>query len=178
MGFNATLTANVISWRSVMHMCFLAFSHTSTNTTFLSKATNYFSHMLLQKWEAKICRKGSLPSGIELTTTRSWVTTEPPGRAPKGFRKLLTTYVRHKKVTPTIKVLTPDNNISIFSRIKVIKNNQVNMTQLISCLWKGIKEFGKIRKRCLQALFPFPKIFLKALKVYLSLLNNVMIKHS
>ena len=26
LGFNATLTAKVISWRSVMHMCFLAFS--------------------------------------------------------------------------------------------------------------------------------------------------------
>ena len=25
--FNATLTAKVISWRSVPHMCFLAFSH-------------------------------------------------------------------------------------------------------------------------------------------------------
>ena len=25
--FNATLTAKVISWRSVTHMCFLAFSH-------------------------------------------------------------------------------------------------------------------------------------------------------
>ena len=27
LGFNATLTAMVISWRSVTHMCFLAFSH-------------------------------------------------------------------------------------------------------------------------------------------------------
>ena len=27
LGFNATLTANVISWWSVTHMCFLAFSH-------------------------------------------------------------------------------------------------------------------------------------------------------
>ena len=27
LGFNATLTAKVISWRSVKHMCFLAFSH-------------------------------------------------------------------------------------------------------------------------------------------------------
>ena len=27
LGFNATLTAKVISWRSVTHMCFLAFSH-------------------------------------------------------------------------------------------------------------------------------------------------------
>ena len=26
-GFNATLTAKVISWLSVTHMCFLAFSH-------------------------------------------------------------------------------------------------------------------------------------------------------
>ena len=27
LGFNATLTAKVILWRSVTHMCFLAFSH-------------------------------------------------------------------------------------------------------------------------------------------------------
>ena len=27
LGFNATLTAKVISWPSVMHMCFLAFLH-------------------------------------------------------------------------------------------------------------------------------------------------------
>ena len=27
LGFNATLTAKVISWQSVTHMCFLAFSH-------------------------------------------------------------------------------------------------------------------------------------------------------
>ena len=27
LGFNATLTAKVISWRSVTHMYFLAFSH-------------------------------------------------------------------------------------------------------------------------------------------------------
>jgi hypothetical protein len=46
-------------------------SHTSTYTTFLSTANNYFSHMLLQRWEAKIHQKES--SGIELTTTRSWV---------------------------------------------------------------------------------------------------------
>ena len=27
LGFNANLTAKVISWRSVTHMCFLAFSN-------------------------------------------------------------------------------------------------------------------------------------------------------
>ena len=48
--------------------------HTSTNTTFLSKATYYFSHMLLQRWEVKICRKEKSPQqGIKLATTRSWV---------------------------------------------------------------------------------------------------------
>ena len=54
LGFNATLTAKVISWRSV------TLSHTSTNTTFLPKATDYFSHMLLQRWEGKIRRKESV----------------------------------------------------------------------------------------------------------------------
>ena len=45
LGFNATLTAKVIPWRGSW------LSHTSTNTTFLSKATDYFSHMLLQRYE-------------------------------------------------------------------------------------------------------------------------------
>ena len=34
------------SWR---HICVSWLSHPSTNTTFLSKATDYFSHMLLQR---------------------------------------------------------------------------------------------------------------------------------
>ena len=54
--------------------CVSWLSHTSTNTTFLFKATNYFSHMLLQTWEANIRRKESSPQpGIELTITWSWV---------------------------------------------------------------------------------------------------------
>ena len=57
-------------WRT----CVSWLSLTSTNTTFLSKATDYFSHMLLQRWEAKIRRKeSSSQPGIELTTTRLWV---------------------------------------------------------------------------------------------------------
>ena len=72
LGFNATLTAKVISWRSVTHMCFLAFSH--QYKTFLSKATDYLSPMLLQRWEGKIRQKEKSPQlGIELTPTRSWV---------------------------------------------------------------------------------------------------------
>ena len=54
--------------------CVSCLSHTSTNTTFLSKAIDYFSQMLLQRWEEKICRKEKSPQpGIELATTRSWV---------------------------------------------------------------------------------------------------------
>ena len=57
-------------WR----ICVSWLSHTSTNTTFLSKATDYFSHMLLQRWEAKIRRKEKSPQpGIGLVTARSWV---------------------------------------------------------------------------------------------------------
>ena len=41
LGFNATLTAKVI-------LCVFLLSQTSTDITFLSKATDYFSHMLLQ----------------------------------------------------------------------------------------------------------------------------------
>ena len=80
--FIATLTAKVISCRQWC-TCVSWLSHTSTNTTFLSKATDDFSHMLLQRWEAKIRRKENLPQpglnsqppGHEFDT----LTTEPPG---------------------------------------------------------------------------------------------------
>ena len=69
--FNTSLIAKVTSLRSVTRMCFQA--QTSTNTTFLSKATDYFSHMA-QRWEAKIHHNESLPQpSIERTTTRPWV---------------------------------------------------------------------------------------------------------
>ena len=57
-GFNTTLTAKVISWRSMTRMCVSWLSHTSTNTTFLSKATDYFSHMLLLTPERKVASTG------------------------------------------------------------------------------------------------------------------------
>ena len=41
--FNATLTAKVISWRSVTHMCFLAFSPVLTQL-FFPKPPTTFSH--------------------------------------------------------------------------------------------------------------------------------------
>ena len=64
-------------WR----ICASWLPHSRTNTTFLSKTTDYFSHMLLQRWDGKIHWNECLPQpGIKLTTTRSRVTTEPPRR--------------------------------------------------------------------------------------------------
>ena len=87
LGFNATLIALVISWQLVTHMCFPAFSH-CTNRTFLSKAIDYFSHILLQSREAKISQKeSSSQPGIELKPSgheSDTLTTELPGPACFG----------------------------------------------------------------------------------------------
>ena len=48
LGFNATLTAKIISLRSLTHMCFLVFS-CQYKYNFFSKATDYFSHMFQQR---------------------------------------------------------------------------------------------------------------------------------
>ena len=60
LAFNATLTAKVIQRRSVTQICFLAFLH-QYEYNFLSKATDYFSHMLQ---EAKIRRTECLLNRI------------------------------------------------------------------------------------------------------------------
>ena len=44
LGFNATLTAKVISWRSVTHMCFLAFSHQYLHNFSFQSHRLLFSH--------------------------------------------------------------------------------------------------------------------------------------
>ena len=67
LGFNATLTAKVISWWSVMHMCFLA--------TFLtcfcrSKGQKYAGKKSCHNWGSN-----SQPQGHESDT----LTTEAPG---------------------------------------------------------------------------------------------------
>ena len=77
LGFNATLTAMVISWRTYVSWL----SHTSTNTTFLSKPTDYFScRGERRKYAGNKSRlnrgSNSQPPGHESDT----LTTEPPGR--------------------------------------------------------------------------------------------------
>ena len=62
-----------MSWQSVTHICFLAFSHQYLHN-FSFQSTDYFSHLLLQRWEAKIRHKEKSPQpGIKLTNIRSWV---------------------------------------------------------------------------------------------------------
>ena len=53
LGFNATLTATVISWRSVTHMCFLAFSHQYLHNFSFQSHRLLFSHASVRR-EAKI----------------------------------------------------------------------------------------------------------------------------
>ena len=44
LGFNATLTTKVISWRSMTHMCFLAFSHQYLHNFSFQSHRLLFSH--------------------------------------------------------------------------------------------------------------------------------------
>ena len=70
--------------------------HTSTNTTFLSKATDYFSHMLLERWEAKIRRKEKLPkvalTGNQTQNHQVMSPTHSPLSQPGGARLLYIIY--------------------------------------------------------------------------------------
>ena len=85
-GFNATLTAKVISWRSVMHMCFLAFSYQYKHNFSFQSHRLLFSHASaevrgIDTSERKVPSTGyrTQPPGPESDT----LTTEPPGRGPK-----------------------------------------------------------------------------------------------
>ena len=53
LGFNATLTAKAISWRSVTHMCFLAFSHLPCVQL---KENMFFTYCLPKTPNFAVCR--------------------------------------------------------------------------------------------------------------------------
>ena len=58
-----------MSWRSVMHMCFLAFSHQYKHK-FIPKATDYFSHASTELRGENALEKISPQPGLKLTNTR------------------------------------------------------------------------------------------------------------
>ena len=93
LGFNATLTAKVMSWRSVMHMCFLAFSHRYQHNF------SYQSHILLFSHASEEVRGENTPerkvaSTWDQTHNHQVMTTcsplSHPGRASMVWIKHLT----------------------------------------------------------------------------------------
>ena len=88
LGFNATLTANVISWRSMTHMCFLDFLSPVLTQLFFPKPPTTFLTCFCRGERRKYAGKksrlnrgsNSQPPGHESDT----LTTEPLGR---GLRK-------------------------------------------------------------------------------------------
>ena len=87
-GFNATLSARVISWRSATHTCFLVFSHQYYDY-FLSKVTDYFSYMLLAEErgentpERKFASTGSRTHNHQITSPTRSPLSYPAGQGVK-----------------------------------------------------------------------------------------------
>ena len=87
LGFNATLTAKVISWRSVTHMCFLCFLTPVLSQLFFPKSPTSFLTCFCRGERRKFAGKksrfnrgsNSQPPGHE----SDMLTTEPPVRGEK-----------------------------------------------------------------------------------------------
>ena len=81
---NAILTAEVISWRTVMHMCFLAFSHQYQHNFSFQSHRLLFSHVSADvRSENKPERKSRLNRGSNSQPPvhkSDTLTTIPPGR--------------------------------------------------------------------------------------------------
>ena len=136
-------------------------SHTSSNTTFLSKATDYFSHMLLQRWEAKIHRKEKSPQpGIKLTTSRSWVRHAHHWATWVGQRGLV--YLWHMtSFEPSFDSL-PNNKILDESKLKDFAEvHNIYISKIEFYYDMDRKHCGKRRKCCLTAFLPFHTMFSK-----------------
>ena len=98
MGFNATLTAKVISWRSVTHNYYVSWlSHTSTNTIFFPKPPTTFPTCFCRDERRNYAGKkvrlnrgsNSQPPGHESDT----FTTEPPVRGCSTLNNRFRTYL-------------------------------------------------------------------------------------
>ena len=93
LGFNATLTTKVMSWRSVTHMCFPCFLTPVLTQLFFPKPPTTFLTCFCRgqrrKYAAKKVRlnrgSNSQPPGRESDT----LTTEPPGRVCELIEKEL-----------------------------------------------------------------------------------------
>ena len=73
LGFNATLTAKVISWRSMTHMCFLAFSCQYLHSFSFQSHRLLFSHASAEVRGENTQERNVTSTRIELRITRSRV---------------------------------------------------------------------------------------------------------
>ena len=127
-------------------MCFLAFF-------FLSKATDYFSHMLLQRWEAKIRRKksrlnrgsNSQPAGNESGTLTKTIN--------ESTNEKTDTKLRENAVFSNLKALTYLDIIECCLTISQTRHGlYVCSTSLMKTLWEK-------KKLLVMSNFSFPTVF-------------------
>ena len=118
--FNATLTAKIISWRSVRHMCFLAFSHQYLHEFFPKPPITslaFFTNGERRKYAGKEFRfnlvSHSQPPGHESDT----LTTEPPGRGLQNVGQTDVSFLWHlSKTLPLMRssIRYFENHVSYF----------------------------------------------------------------
>ena len=94
LGFNATLAAKVISWQSVTHMCFLAFSHQYQHNFSFQSHRLLFSHASAEvrgknTLERKVASTGDQTQNHQVMSTTHSPLSYLGGAVPKG-RKLVT----------------------------------------------------------------------------------------
>ena len=76
LGFNTTLTAKVISWRSVMHVCFLAFSHQYQHNFSFQSTTSFLTCFCRDERWKYAGKKVRLNQGLN---------SQPPGHESDTF---------------------------------------------------------------------------------------------
>ena len=128
LSFNNTLTAMVTSWRSVTHMCFLAFSHQYQNKIFFPKPPNTFLICFCwgerRKYAGKKVRfnrgSNSQPPGYEsdtLTTVPSGQDTNLCGFGQLGVKLLEMSYLM--QVTCSIGCVCGQAEIANVSEVRL-----------------------------------------------------------
>ena len=115
-GFNATLTAKVISWRSVTHMCFLAFSHQYLHNFSFQSYRLLFSHASAEVGEKNTPERKLASSGDRTHNHQVMSLTRSPLSHPGGavFR-----YLFHS---------LPNDKMLDQSKLKGFADNKLNVT--------------------------------------------------
>ena len=84
LGLNTTLTAMVISWRSVTHMCFLAFSHQYEHNFSFQSHRQLFSHASVEVRGENMPERKVASTGDETHNQQVMSPTRSPLSNPGG----------------------------------------------------------------------------------------------